>query len=76
LICSDRQNPVGIAVVNETRLTAETRRQHNAEDRIFFRFISALQKRGALKMTPVVSEALRLKALPMNFPLKLSTANL
>jgi hypothetical protein len=44
LICSDRQNPVGITVVNETRLTVETRRQHSAEDRILFRFISALQK--------------------------------
>jgi hypothetical protein len=44
LICPDRQNPVGIAVVNETRLTVETRSQPGEEDRIFFRFISALQK--------------------------------
>jgi hypothetical protein len=70
LICSDRQNPVGIAVVNETRLTVETRRQHSAEERIFFRFISALQKES-FKMTPVVSEVLRLKELSACFSLEL-----
>jgi len=42
----------------------------------YFSVLSLLYKKGALKMTPVVSEALRLKALPMNFPLKLSTKNL
>jgi hypothetical protein len=34
----------------------------------YFTVLSLLYKKGALKMTPVVSEALRLKALPMNFP--------
>jgi len=41
----------------------------------YFSVLSLLYKKGALKITPVVSEALRLKALPMNFPLKLSTEN-
>jgi len=42
----------------------------------YFSVLSLLHKKGALKMTPVVSEALRLKALPMNLPLKLSTEKL
>jgi len=42
----------------------------------YFSVLSLLYKKGALKMAAVLSEALRLKALPMNFPLKLSTENL
>ena len=42
----------------------------------YFSVLSLLYKKGALKMTPGVSEALRLKALPMNLDLKLSTEKL
>lgn len=42
----------------------------------YFSVLSLHYKKGALTMTPVLSEALRLKALPMNFPLKLSKGNL
>jgi len=42
----------------------------------YFSVLSLLCKKGALNMTPAVSEALRLKALPVNLPLKLSTEKL
>jgi hypothetical protein len=42
----------------------------------YFSVLSLRYKKGALKMTPVLSEALRLKALPMYFSLKLSKENL